>query len=73
LGLPVGRFEVGASFDAIVVDVGEGSGSAGLRRWAELDDEARLFEKIVRLAGPGDLAEVWVAGRRRTITAPRPR
>jgi len=27
-----------------------------------LDDEARRFEKLVRLAGPHDIAEVWVDG-----------
>lgn len=76
LGLPVGRFVVGASFDAIVVDVAgdphgttgttgtTGTRSAGLRRWAEVDDEERLFEKIVRLAGPNDVSIVWVGGRR---------
>jgi hypothetical protein len=31
-------------------------------RHLALDDEARRFEKLVRLAGPHDIAEVWVDG-----------
>ena len=62
LGVPAGVFEVGRKFDAFVVDV-DTPGSA-LRRWDEVDTEERLFEKIVRLAGPGDITNVWVDGRR---------
>jgi guanine deaminase len=62
LGLPVGRLQVGCQFDALVVDTAGTSGGR-VRRWAEVDDEARLFEKIVRLAGPSEIARVWVAGR----------
>lgn len=62
LGLPVGRFQVGCQFDAFVVDTASTSGGR-VRRWAEVDDEARLFEKIVRLAGPSEITHVWVAGR----------
>ena len=62
LGIPVGSFEVGRKFDAFTVDV-DSPGSA-LRRWDEVDDEARLFEKIVRVAGSSDITNVWVDGRR---------
>lgn len=62
LGIPVGTFEVGRRFDAFSVDV-DTAGSA-LRRWIEVDDEPRLFEKIVRVAGSGDITNVWVDGRR---------
>ena len=62
LGIPVGSFEVGRKFDAFTVDV-DSPGSA-LRRWDEVDDEARLFEKIVRVAGSSDITHVWVDGRR---------
>jgi guanine deaminase len=62
LGIPVGTFEVGRRFDAFTVDV-DTAGSA-LRRWDEVDDEPRLFEKIVRVAGSGDITNVWVDGRR---------
>jgi len=34
-----------------------------------LDTPTRVFEKIVRLAGPLDMNQVWVAGR--AIAAPR--
>lgn len=61
LGVPVGRFQVGQQFDAFVVDTA--ASRTGLRRWDDIDDEARLFEKIVRLAGPADITTVWVAGR----------
>jgi len=56
LGAPVGLMEVGRQFDAIVVE----TDGPVLRGW--IDDEARLFEKIVRLARPSDIAAVWVAG-----------
>jgi guanine deaminase len=62
LGLPVGRFAPGCRFDAFVVDLE--SSRSGLRRWEDIDSEARLFEKIVRLAGPADITTVWVDGRR---------
>ena len=62
LGLPVGRFAEGQQFDAIVVDVD--AARDGLRRWDGIDDEPRLFEKIVRLASAADIVTVWIAGRR---------
>ena len=62
LGIPVGRFQVGCQFDAFIVDTAASRG--GLRRWDGIDDEARLFEKLVRLASPADITTVWVAGRR---------
>lgn len=61
LGIPVGTFEVGRRFDAFVVDAGRAD--SALRWWDEVDDEERLFEKIVRLAGPNDITQVWVDGR----------
>jgi len=62
LGIRVGSFRVGQQFDAFVVDVA--ASNIGLRRWDDVDSEQRLFEKIVRLAGPSDITAVWVAGRR---------
>lgn len=61
LGVPIGRFQVGQQFDAFVVDTA--GSSSGLRRWDGIDTEERLFEKIVHLAGPGDITTVWVSGR----------
>ncbi len=60
VGLPVGRFEPGYCFDAIAVDTTR-PGTA-MRLWDDLDDEARIFEKIVRLASPDDISRVWVNG-----------
>lgn len=62
LGLPIGLIEPGRAFDAVVVDVGR-EGSV-VRQWDEVDDHARLFEKIVRLAGPAEISQVWVGGTR---------
>ena len=62
LGIAAGLIEPGRAFDAIVVNAD--SGESGLHYWDGIDDEARLFEKIVRLAGPSDITSVWVAGRR---------
>jgi guanine deaminase len=62
LGIPVGLLEAGRRFDAVLVDTTSRRGS--LRVWPELDTPDRVFEKLVRLAGPADIAGVWVEGRR---------
>ena len=62
LGLPTGVFRVGASFDAFVVDLD--ASDTGLAVWDGIDDESRLFEKTVRLAGPDCISSVWVSGRK---------
>jgi len=62
LGIPAGLIEPGRSFDAIVVNAD--SADSGLHYWDGIDDETRLFEKIIRLAAPSDITSVWVAGRR---------
>jgi guanine deaminase len=61
LGIPAGLLAPGHWFDAIAVRL-DRPGSP-LRLWDELDDEARVLEKVVRLAGPADLRAVWVGGR----------
>jgi guanine deaminase len=58
-GLPVGLLEPGRRFDAVVFDL---CAPGGVIRHLAIDDEARRFEKLVRLAGPHDIAEVWVDG-----------
>ena len=58
-GLPVGLLQPGSRFDAVVFDL---DAPGGVIRHLALDDEARRFEKLVRLAGPHDIAEVWVDG-----------
>ncbi len=60
LDAPIGLIEVGRQFDAFVVDPARNSTSP-LRRW-DLDDDARWFEKLVRLTRPADIDKVWVAG-----------
>ncbi|MEM9514713.1 MAG: amidohydrolase family protein [Actinomycetota bacterium] len=62
LGLDVGVLAPGRPFDAFAIDL-DRPGSA-LRRWGEIDDDARVFEKVIRLAGADDITDVWVGGRR---------
>jgi guanine deaminase len=62
LGAPVGLLAPGRRFDAVLVDTRSRRGS--LRVFPELDAPARVFEKVARLAGPPDIAGVWVDGRR---------
>jgi guanine deaminase len=69
LGIDAGLLEPGRPFDAIAVDTAR-PGSA-LRVWPEVDDDARIFEKIVRLTTPADIEKVWVAGRHVAGTVPR--
>ncbi len=61
LGVPVGLLAAGRRFDAFAVDTASTAGS--LRVWPEVDDATRVFEKVVRLAGPADITRVWVDGR----------
>lgn len=60
LGLNAGVIARGNYFDAIVVDVS--ASDSGMRIDNEIDSDARIFEKIVRLSGPRDISHVWVAG-----------
>lgn len=62
LGLPVGLLEPGRRFDAVAIDLDHRHGI--IRRLPDLDDDARLFEKVVRLAQASDIREVWVDGVR---------
>lgn len=56
LGKPLGLIEVGRPFDAFAVD------TSALGIWDEVDDTARIFEKIIRLGSAGDISHVWVSG-----------
>ena len=62
LGIDAGLLTPGRFFDAVAIDIAR-PGSA-LRSWPGIDDEDRAFEKIIRLAGPADITDVWVSGRR---------
>ena len=61
LGLNAGVITHGNYFDAIVVDVS--SSDSGMSIDNDVDTDARIFEKIVRLSGPRDISHVWVAGK----------
>jgi guanine deaminase len=61
-GQPTGLLEPGRPFDAFVVDTD--AVDTPLRFWPDIDDHARMFEKVVRLASASDITGVWVAGRR---------
>ena len=60
LDLPVGLIEPGRRFDAIAVRTDRPGGA--IRLWDGLDDDARAFEKVVRLATADDISHVWVDG-----------
>ena len=60
IDLPVGLIEPGRRFDAMAVRTDRPGGA--IRLWDEFDDEARSFEKVVRLATPEDISRVWVDG-----------
>ncbi len=60
LDLPVGLIEPGRCFDAMAVRSDRPGGL--IRVWDGLDDEARIFEKVVRLATADDISQVWVNG-----------
>ena len=58
--LPVGLIEPGRCFDAMAVRTDRPGGA--IRLWDGLDDDARAFEKVVRLATADDISDVWVDG-----------
>jgi guanine deaminase len=62
LDQPTGLLAVGRSFDALAVQLNR-QGSP-LQVWPEIDRGDRVFEKVVRLATPADISDVWVQGRR---------
>ena len=61
LGHATGLIEPGRSFDAFAIDTA--IPDTALRIWPEVDDDERVFEKVVRLATAADITSVWVAGR----------
>lgn len=66
LGVDAGLLVPGRYFDALAVSLHRSSDGPD-----ELDDTPeRRFERLVRLTGPADLVEVWVAGRSVVDDAP---
>lgn len=57
LDIPAGLLVPGRQFDAVAVSLRH------LGVDPDLDGPGRVFEKLVRLAGRGDVTRVWVAGR----------
>ena len=68
LDQPLGLLERGRMFDALVVSVDRPF--SALHAWNGVDTEERIFEKIVRLASPADISQVFVAGRQVAGSAP---
>lgn len=61
LGLPIGLFQPGYQFDAILVDRGTPSSDLFL---APDDEPADMLQKIVHLGSRDAIRKVWVSGRR---------
>ena len=61
LGIDAGIIAVGKLFDAFVVNVDVNE--SGLHNYEGIDNDERLFEKIVRLVGPSNITTVWVNGQ----------
>ncbi len=60
LGLPVGKFEPGCHFDAVLIDPEAPLG--GLRLWPELHAGDEILQKIVYTASRPNIAQVWIGG-----------
>ena len=56
LGEPLGLLEPGRRFDAVAISL------ASLDNFPGGDTARRRFEKLVRLAGSGNIVGVWVGG-----------
>jgi len=61
LNLPIGRFEAGYAFDALLVDTQ--IRDSNLVVWGGLDSADDVLQKIVNNADRQDIREVWVQGR----------
>jgi guanine deaminase len=60
LDLPVGLFQPGRMFDALLVDAEAPDGNL---RFDPADRPAQRLERIVHTAGRANIARVWVGGR----------
>ncbi|RLQ88528.1 guanine deaminase [Notoacmeibacter ruber] len=64
VGLPVGSFEVGQQFDAILVDPDAPRGT--IRLWPDLYEGDQILQTILFNASRANIASVWVGGERRS-------
>jgi guanine deaminase len=62
LDLPVGRFEPGCEFDAIVIDPDAEKGT--MRLFEEFDQGEAILQKIIFTASRANIADVYVSGRK---------
>ena len=60
LGLPIGVFRPGYAFDAVLLQSDLPDGNL---RFTQAESAETILERIVMLAGRGDIARVWVAGK----------
>ena len=60
LDLPIGKFEPGYQFDAIVIDTTAKSGT--IRLWDDLDFGENIIQKIIFTASKATIAKVFVSG-----------
>ena len=61
LDLPIGRFEPGYQFDALVIDTTAETGT--IRLWDDLDRGEAILQKIIYTASKPNITAVWVGGR----------
>jgi guanine deaminase len=62
LDLPVGQFAPGYAFDAILIDCKAPGGT--IRLWDEAETSDDLLQRIIFTASKGNIAKVWVGGRK---------
>jgi len=60
LNLPIGKFEPGYQFDAMVIDTNAKAGT--IRLWDDLDSGENILQKIIFTASKANIAKVFVSG-----------
>lgn len=62
LDLPIGNFQPGSYFDAMLIDTKAKDGS--IRLWEELDAGEGILQKLVYTTSKPNIASIWVGGRK---------
>ncbi|MFD9899575.1 guanine deaminase [Mesorhizobium sp. NPDC059025] len=62
LDLPIGSFQAGYEFDALLVDTNAAASNVRIRHGSDAIED--VFQKLVLNASRADIASVWVGGRR---------